>query len=146
MPVVDVGVARAGAIPKRVKAGFAVKNELLVSFIEAKKLVVYPMLLAQFVGIVHEIKPEFLAPSARTRVQPCFYPALVTVGYLKGTSQDIVRGYKRRRFLLNVVPTFDDHVTRMSRDPLEPSPFLPVVRRARAARPALRGASGEAPF
>ncbi len=61
--VVDVAVIRAGSLPttKPTRAGWARSpNDQVVTFIEAKALVIYPMLLAQFVGIVHEIKPDFL--------------------------------------------------------------------------------------
>ena len=60
---VDVGIAKAGTVPKKIDKKVKwlyTENEDLVSFAEVKRLTVYPMLLAQFVGIVHEIKPAFL--------------------------------------------------------------------------------------
>lgn len=143
--VVDVGVAVAGAVPAVKKGRVAVANDNLVSFVEAKKLVIYPMLLAQFVGIVHEIKPKYLGGRAAVG-RAHFYPALVSVGYLRGTSEDIVKGYKRRGYLVNVVPTFDERVVSMAHDPLAPSPFRPRARHGRPARPKLEVVSDDVPF
>ena len=60
--VVDVGVVQSGVIPtSRPKdAMWVVGNEALLTFVEAKDLVIYPMLLAQFIGIVHELLPRFI--------------------------------------------------------------------------------------
>ena len=58
--VVDVAVVKPNKIP-RAKGNtpwVCLDNANLVTFVEVKKLVVYPMLLAQFIGIVHEIKPS----------------------------------------------------------------------------------------
>jgi len=107
----------------------AAPNDALVTFIEAKKLVIYPMLLAQFVGIVHELKPEFLAtaagPGSGGFGPPHFWPALVCVGYLTENAHRIVRGYERRGYRLNVVPNLDGHASRLARAPTEPSPLRP---------------------
>ena len=60
---VDLGLTKIGAVPKKAKKPLweATANKDLITFAEVKKLVVYPMLLAQFVGIVHEIKPCFIS-------------------------------------------------------------------------------------
>lgn len=64
--VVDVGVAKGGVLPRSApSSGWrAVENQHLVTFAEAKALVIYPMLLAQFIGIVTEITPIFLRASS----------------------------------------------------------------------------------
>jgi hypothetical protein len=132
--VVDVGVVRVGsvsALQAETHPGrglVAVANEDAISFLEAKKLVIYPMLLAQFVGIVHEIKPDFLRPvlDADDTVatdERHLRPALVSVGPLGATSADIIAGFARRGFRLNVIPTFDQRITNLIDDPLAPSPF-----------------------
>ena len=60
---VDVGLVKEGVIPLKnpQKKWECVNNGDLITFAEVKKLVIYPMLLAQFIGIVHEIKPKFLS-------------------------------------------------------------------------------------
>jgi hypothetical protein len=64
---VDIAVTRAGALPADLpfqESGanhqYWVDQSDLITIGEAKKLVAYPMLLAQFLGIVHEIKPQFI--------------------------------------------------------------------------------------
>lgn len=124
--MVDVGIAIAGVLPtdsKGRKAWSGLSNDLLVTFIEAKKLVVYPMLLAQFVGIVHEIKPDFLGNAPDFSVEKHFFPALVSIGYLTPTSKSIINGYIPRKFGIRVVPAFDLEVLRLSQDAAAPSPL-----------------------
>lgn len=110
--VVDVAVIHAGRIPKDRKlrkTWEAVDNEDLITFIECKKLVVYPMLLAQFVGIVHEIKRDFLGHPRNEEFesQGHFNPSLISVGRFSGTSQNIVEGFRARNFRLNIIAEFD---------------------------------------
>lgn len=109
---VDVGIVRPGAVPEkanRKQKWVCIENEALVTFAEVKRLVVYPMLLAQFIGIVHEIKPGFLrSPSPagfdRNRHLP---PALMALGHFSGNSAAIVRAYKERSILLCIAENFD---------------------------------------
>jgi hypothetical protein len=111
--VVDVGVARAGSV-KEVKAWPGLPNSELVTFAEVKNLVVYPMLLAQFVGIVHEITPGFLRgrlPWGFKRDRH-FMPALITVGYLHKTAARIVHQYPIRGYRVKVSFNLDDFVAR----------------------------------
>jgi hypothetical protein len=108
---VDVGIICPGVVPE--KAGktkwTCVQNESLLSFAEAKRIAVYPMLLAQFIGIVHEIKPEFLrAPSpmgfGRAMQLP---PALIALGHFSGNSAAIVNQYRSRSILVCIAESFD---------------------------------------
>jgi hypothetical protein len=126
--VVDVAVIKAGAIKTRRqwKKKSCVNNPDLETFLEAKKLVVYPMLIAQFIGIVHEIKPEFLVGKRPTafRRSNHFDPALISIGHLHGTSASICRALKRRRFYINILPHFDLTLARLRSDPFAPSPFV----------------------
>jgi hypothetical protein len=87
------------------------------------------MLLAQFVGIVHEIKPEYLHGTvviSELIADKHFYPALVATGRLHGTSRNIFQAYSERNFLLNVIANFESEVARMRGNPTTPSPFEPT--------------------
>lgn len=113
--VVDVGVAQGGAIPRSAPTNGwrAVENQFLVTFAEAKHLVVYPMLLAQFIGIVNEITPQFLKARrpAGFRKERHFDPALISVGYLHATAKRIANAYPRRGYLVKIVPDMDDRLS-----------------------------------
>jgi hypothetical protein len=137
--VVDVAVVSAGQVdalrllnPPRRKIN--VSNDQAISFVEAKKLVIYPMLLAQFVGMVHEIKPEYLqpAPASLTEAESerHILPALVSIGPISitSTSPQIIAGFEKRGFRLNVVPTFDQQILDIIDDPAASSPFRTDLR------------------
>lgn len=111
--VVDVAVLEPGAIA-RAKAdgrnfgGFP--NEDLRTFVESKALVVYPMLLAQFIGIVLEILPRFVTDGRRRRghvKHGHFDPALVALGTFSANAHRIVEHYPMRNYRVNVVPRLD---------------------------------------
>lgn len=108
---VDVGIVRAEVVPE--KAGKAkwscVPNESLLSFAEAKRLAVYPMLIAQFIGIVHEIKPAFLrAPyPAGFGKMTQLPPALIALGHFSGNSAAIVKAFPSRSILVCIAENFD---------------------------------------
>lgn len=105
--VVDVAVVEAGSVPRAKPAH--VPNTSVITILEAKALVVYPMLLAQFIGIVHEIKREFLrtTPPPRIMAEGHFYPCLAALGHLQGRSVPILAAYERRGFWVQVVHSFD---------------------------------------
>ncbi|MCZ0936863.1 MAG: hypothetical protein OXJ54_17010 [Gemmatimonadetes bacterium] len=109
--VVDVGVSKGGAVPlcKPTEGWRAVENEKLITFAEAKSLVIYPMLLAQFVGIVSEITPIFLTNNRPSGFQEGdhFDPALISIGYLHATAHKIARAYPERGYLVKIVPAMD---------------------------------------
>jgi hypothetical protein len=116
--VVDVAVIQAGSLPQTAtdqKKWTELTNGDLVTFLEAKALVIYPMLIAQFVGIVHELKPDFLLGQRPRgfKSQDHFDPALVSLGYTHGTCGDIVSGLKRRRCYLRVVEQFDVEIAKL---------------------------------
>jgi len=109
---VDVGIVRARAVPE--KADRKVKwlcapNESLLSFVEAKRLAVYPMLLAQFIGIVHEIKPQFLQAPSPSGFGPILHlpPTLVALGHFSGNSKAIIEAFERRSILVCIAENFD---------------------------------------
>lgn len=121
---VDVGVVRAGCIPQsRPTGGWeCLDNASLVTFAEVKKLVVYPMLLAQFVGIVHEIKPKFLAV-ARRRKSSHPPPTLIALGHFSGNSTSIVGSYRARKINIQIAENYDMRLARIRGNP-DTSPFF----------------------
>lgn len=121
---VDVGVVRADAIPKAKPEAkwVCLPNEDLVTFGEAKKLVVYPMLLAQFVGIVHEIKPAFLQyPQPLPDTHPA--PTLIALGHYSSNSKIIVENYVSRNIRLNIADNYDVRLARVRGSFGTKSPF-----------------------
>lgn len=124
--VVDVGVVRAGVLPTRRDGGpLALQNRELVTFAEVKNFKIYPMLLAHFVGIVHEIQPAFLGgsrPRGFARASH-FAPALFTVGSITPNSTLILGGFLTRKYKVNVVPTFDVKIAALSANASTPSPL-----------------------
>ena len=66
------------------------------------------MLLAQFVGIVHEIKPNFLKRDKKYRLgDDHLHPALIALGYLTPNAKDILRSFNRRKYKIVVAENFD---------------------------------------
>lgn len=123
---VDVGIVKVGAIPivRPPAKWIAVHNCDLVSFVEVKRLVVYPMLLAQFLGIVHEIRPEFLTAPVPTGFgrDDVLPPALAALGTYSSNSSDIVKGFSIRGFGFVVAQLFDFRLSRC-RYSQDESPF-----------------------
>jgi hypothetical protein len=111
---VDVGIVNGTAIPadKPVAAWVCLENEHLLTFAEVKKLVVYPMLLAQFLGIVHEIKPKFLkSPSS---LDPAHLPPiLIALGHFSGNAAVIVHGYPKRKIHVTIAENYDIRLARV---------------------------------
>jgi hypothetical protein len=111
--VVDVAVIKAGQLPPA-NVKYVATQQQLMTFAEVKSLVTYPMLLAQFVGIVHEITPKFLSgrvPSGFRRDQH-FTPALITVNHLTPASRQIVDSFLPRGYRIQVLPGLDNYVAR----------------------------------
>lgn len=108
---VDVGIAQPGQVPsaRPKKPWKCLPNKRLISFAEVKRLVVFPMLLAQFLGIVHEIKPQFLKkpkPRGFGRNQQ-LPPTLIVLGHYSGNSSEIVSGFKKRGVSFHVAEAYD---------------------------------------
>ncbi len=100
---VDVAITQSGVVPRVKQSWSCLPNESLITFAEVKKLIVYPMLLAHFIGIVHELTPGFLSqrPTGFDDADH-FAPALITIGYLTANSREIVGAYKGRGISVNV--------------------------------------------
>lgn len=123
---VDVAVVNPGIVPtKKSKQGLEIlKNSELISFAEAKKLVIYPMLLAQFVGIVHEILPKFLKRDKKYCLgDDHLHPALIALGNLTSNATDILRSFNRRKYKIVVAESFDIRLSAAARV-TDRSPFV----------------------
>lgn len=120
---VDVGVVKPAYIPseKPKETWTCLSNDHLLTFAETKKLVVYPMLLAQFLGIVHEIKPAFLSSPCPLN-PPHLPPILIALGHFSGNAAAIVRGYASRCIHLTIAQNYDIRLARV-RGGSEESPF-----------------------
>jgi hypothetical protein len=123
---VDLAVCHEGIVP-RSSGGpkwERLPNNELVAFAEAKKLVVYPMLIAQFIGIVHEIMPSFLSgPNVDAFLAwGHFPPTLVSLGYFSGNSLKIVGAFRSRGIAIQVLDNFDVRLAQL-RGGTRQSPF-----------------------
>jgi hypothetical protein len=126
---VDVAIVNSGVVPtkKSKKGSDTLKNSELISFAEAKKLVIYPMLLAQFVGIVHEIKPKFLRMNKKYCLgDDHLHPALIALGNLTPNAKDILRSFNRRKYKIVVAENFDIRLSAAARA-TDLSPFIGTI-------------------
>jgi hypothetical protein len=113
---VDIAVIRPNVLPKlpfRTPAGghrtFAPNADVL-TFGESKLLIPYPMLLAQFLGIIHEILPGNVgfsdlgsAVSAIPVQPPHPPPTLFTTGHMSQGTKSILESMLDRRYKLFVL-------------------------------------------
>ncbi|MCW7503520.1 hypothetical protein [Leptospira paudalimensis] len=106
---VDVAVINRKGIQEVIDKKECVSNKNLITFVEVKKLIIYPMLLAQFYGIVHEIKPSFCSGKLPHNYIKFYHfnPSLIALGYLTSNSSQIVKAYKSRSIKINIVDNFD---------------------------------------
>lgn len=109
---VDVGVIEPGSLPfeNPTDGWVSLENTKLITFAEVKKLVIYPMLLAQFIGIVHEIKPNFLR--GRGVISPDHpSPALIVLGHYSANSEAIVQNFHQRGISVLIVANYDGRLS-----------------------------------
>jgi len=141
----DVGVVQTGIVPvDKIDEWSAAANDALFTFAEVKKLVVYPMLLAHFVGIVHEVKSEFLkgeTPEGFAE-DADFDPALLTVSGIHGGSNVILDGFDRRGIRAQVVSYIDVRIREYLRGEFEVSPLLVHGGAQRLPEPAVPNYAG----
>lgn len=108
---VDVAIVKPGAVPARRprRSWTSLSNSDLLSFAEVKRLVVYPMLLAQFLGIVHEIKPKFMGPRKVSRFDRSRHlpPTLIALGHYSGNARAIVTSYASRKLRIHIAAGYD---------------------------------------
>jgi hypothetical protein len=125
--VVDVAVIPENRVPyqRPAQPWTRLPNAELITFLESKALVIFPMLIAQFIGIVFEIRPNHLNGRMRRGfiAQSHFNPSLVSIGYLQGTSQRIVSSFSQRGFTIGVLPHSDSRVRGYVLNPGDPSPL-----------------------
>ena len=114
---VDIGVTQPGKVPTRKSETkwHCLENRHLISFAEVKKLNIYPMLLAQFIGIVHEIMPQFLRRKRKPN-KPHLPPTLIVLGQFSGNSRAIVNEYNRREVCVLIAENYDMRLARARRD------------------------------
>lgn len=126
---VDVAVVKDGIVPtkKGKKKASALANKHLISFAEAKKLVVYPMLLAHFIGIVHEVTPHFMTKFKDSTVpDDHLLPSLITLGHLTENAKTIQRSFERRKYKVCIAESFDLRL-HYARKTGSHSPFMPLA-------------------
>lgn len=111
---VDIAVIDAGSLPdlprgrRRGNQRHWAENHRLITLGEAKKLIAYPMLLAQFLGIVHELKPGFLKVG-RAKIPQRFWaekhppPTLFTSDHLTAGTERVLQSFEDRLLMLVVV-------------------------------------------
>jgi hypothetical protein len=125
--VVDIAICKPGVLPLKPTKDpdWSAKNASLVSFIEAKKLIVYPMLLAQFIGIVHEVMPGSLANSPDEKVLGAghFNPTLVTIGRWARSCERIYLAFPDRGYRIQVIPNLDLTLGQLRHGDMRHSPF-----------------------
>ena len=115
---VDVAIVNPGVVPtkKGKKGAQPLQNDDLISFAEAKKLVIYPMLLAQFLGIVHEVTPRFLKRDKKYQLaNDHLHPALIALGSLTPNAREILRSFKRRKYKITIAELFDIRLSAAAR-------------------------------
>lgn len=118
---VDVAVILPGSIGSN-PDWKCVENTSLITFAEAKKLTVYPMLLAHFIDIVHEIKPSFLsADPLNFQDMP---QLLITLGNFSGNSLAVVRNYPNRLISVLVAENYDIRLAKVRAGGGSPFPEL----------------------
>lgn len=110
---VDIAIVNTDCVPnppmgtRRGKNVTWLENKDLLTFGEVKKLVAYPMLLAQFLGIVHELQPQYigLGPSPIVVSIPEHHPPpiLFTDGYITLGSKKVIESFVSRGFRLTVI-------------------------------------------
>jgi len=88
-----------------------------------KKLVVYSMLLAQFLGTVHEIKPQFL--NGPLSLDPSHLPPiLIALGHFSATATAIVSAYPSRGIRVTISENYDIRLAQVWGSFTTASPFL----------------------
>ncbi|GIF48187.1 hypothetical protein DFJ67_3524 [Asanoa ferruginea] len=112
--VVDVGVIRQGTeIAPVGKRQWQAGSTDLMTLAEVKAFPVYPMLLAHFLGIVHEIAPAFLSGRVPYgfRRDKHFPPTLFSTRGLSGTSENIIKAYPSRGLRVAIVSNLDTAIS-----------------------------------
>ncbi len=84
------------------------------------------MLLAQFVGIVHEVTPNFLKRNKKYQLEDDhLHPALIALGSLTPNAREIVRSFRRRKYKITIAESFDIRLSAITRRQ-SLSPFIAI--------------------
>lgn len=115
--VVDVAVIKTEAKTfddRNYKGVTGFDNDDLITFMEAKSFPIYPMLVAHFLGIVHEIKPWALIGKTPNRFlkESHFDPTLVSRGVPKVNVGNLLRSLSKRKIRVRVIHNFEVYVKR----------------------------------
>lgn len=115
---VDVGIVRGGRVKVNGKISnwSGVLNGDLASFAEMKKLNVYPMLIAQFIGIVYQIKRKCIVEGVATKVP--IPPTLIAEGYMTAQCVGVQKGIKDEGMKISIV-TNASYAVKMKTEELE---------------------------
>jgi hypothetical protein len=85
------------------KTYFAIPNENLISFAEAKHMSAFAELVANFIGMVHELKPDKLKRLRIKKFKNSHLPPFLYVsGILYQTAKGIEETIKRRKYDIDV--------------------------------------------
>lgn len=108
-----------------------IRNENLISFGEAKHMPAFAELVANFVGLVHELKPASLTPGQRPYVGPLVRPQhlspfLYVSGHIQRTAQGVIATIKFRGFDIEIFDYRSDDLFG-NPIPLRPAPPKPPV-------------------
>lgn len=105
----DVAVIEVNSVPSSEQNGkrrYHVENRALITFGEAKRMKPYPTLLAHFIGLVHEVSPQFLD---NKDIIPKFFseehpnPTLFTNSEFTFGTKNVMETFNNRRFRVNVL-------------------------------------------
>ena len=91
-----------------------IENQNLITFCEVKYLKPHPEMLANFIGIVHELKPDLLnGPNVREGLHPA--PALMTSGQ---SSENVhhISSEMKKRYTVNFSLFYENNLTRFVAD------------------------------
>lgn len=87
------------------KTNAYVDNDKLITFGEAKHLSAFAELIANFIGLVHEMKPDALLPKHENQLLSPLehpFPFLYVSGHLNPTAQGIIQSIEMRKFSIQV--------------------------------------------
>lgn len=109
--VLDVAVIRDVDLSTHGSSDY-LDNENLITFAEAKHMSAFAELVANFIGLVHEIDPLRLAKSRIVRKKQRIHlsPFLYVSGHLLPTAKGIIETIKRRGFDLEIY----DYTTKLT--------------------------------
>lgn len=102
---VDVAVLRRPLNKARPRNWKFVSNSQMLTWVECKYLEIYPMMVAHFIGIIHELSPGHLSGASTSH--PHLQPTLVSKGSLSPNLQLIINSFQSRNITANVRVPFD---------------------------------------